>query len=329
MKVWEILVCPKCKGKLSKANGIVKGKEGYIVCESCGKRYPLVNSVIDFGNLESELSNKKWSRQEFEKAYRELGDWDSIYDWDQKSGVPKDASKYKYARVKGEILDMLKPQRGDCILDLGCGNGCFIVEMFDKFSPEVGQLNYIGLDASEHNIMNFLKKVKRKKMNDVDMFMGRAEMLPLKSNSINWITCSEVLEHIEDKESALKEVYRILTPGGAFLFSTPSKQAIKNWNVILFPFILGRRLLQFYLRRSRQIEAFDQPISKNKYATILKEAGFKDIKLNTGQLLSNEIAKYIPKVLLNTYISLTNIVEKNIPIMRKLFGLHIIGYARK
>lgn len=323
MKVWEILVCPKCKGKLSKANGIVKGKEGYIVCESCGKRYPLVNSVIDFGNLESELSNKKWSRQEFEKAYRELGDWDSIYDWDQKSGVPKDASRYKYARVKGEILDMLKPQRGDCILDLGCGNGCFIVEMFDKFSSEVGQLNYIGLDASEHNLMNFLKKVKRKKMDDVDMFMGRAEMLPFKSNSINWITCSEVLEHIEDKEAALKEVYRILAPGGTFLFSTPSKQAIKNWEVILFPFRL------VCLRRSRQLAAFDQPISKNKYTTILNEIGFKNIKLNTGQLLNDQIAKYIPRFLLNTYISLTDIIERNSSIMRKIFGLHIIGYARK
>ena len=62
---------------------------------------------------------------------------------------------------------------------------------------------------------------------------------------------------------------------------------------------------------------------------VLKEIGFKDIQLNTGELLANEIAKYIPRFLLNTYISFTGIVENNIPVMRKLFGLHIIGYARK
>jgi len=243
--------------------------------------------------------------------------------------VPKDASRYKYARVKGKILDMLKPQTGDWVLDLGCGNGYFIVEMFNKLSRDVASLNYIGLDVSEHNIMNFQKRIKRKKINNVNIFIGRAEILPFKSNSINWITCSEVLEHIEDKELALKEVYRVLAHGGTFLFSTPSKEGLRSWKVILFPFRLGRRLFQVFLRKSGQIGPFDQPISKNKYTTILKEAGFKDIKLNTGQLLSDGITKNIPKVLLNTYIFLTNIVEKNIPIMRKLFGLHIIGYARK
>ncbi|MBA7574532.1 2-methoxy-6-polyprenyl-1,4-benzoquinol methylase, mitochondrial [subsurface metagenome] len=326
-QVWDVLVCPKCKSKLSQVDSIVKDKQECIVCKSCGKRYPLVNSIIDFeSSLESELSTKDWSRQNFEKGYRELGDWDSIYDWDQKYGVPRNASSYKYARVKGKILDMLKPQTGDSILDLGCGNGYFIIQMFKKFSTTVKQLNYIGLDVSEHNVMNFLKKVEREKINNVDMFIGRAEMLPFKSDSIKWITSSEALEHIEDKELALKEVYRILAPGGTFLFSTPSEQAIRNWNIILFPFRLGYRLL---VRKNRQNRAFDQPISRNKYMVILNEIGFKNIKLNTSQLLSNEIARYIPRFLLNMYISLTDIAERNSSIMRRLFGLHIIGCARK
>ena len=163
MKVWDVLVCPKCKSKLSQMGSAVEDKKQCIVCKSCCKRYPLVNGIIDVASsLDSELSTKDWERQNFERAYKEFGDWDSIYDWDQRFGVPAKASSYKYARVKGVMLDMLKPQAGDSILDLGCGNGYFITEMVKKFSTTVEQLNYIGLDVSEHNLMNFLNKVEEK-----------------------------------------------------------------------------------------------------------------------------------------------------------------------
>ncbi|GAH16490.1 unnamed protein product, partial [marine sediment metagenome] len=214
------------------------------------RRYPLVNSIINFGSIESELSDVNWSRQQFEEAYKELGDWDSIYDWDSKHGTPRNASKYKYARVKGKILDMLKPAAGDCILDLGCGNGYFVLEMLDKFSPGAKGLNFIGVDASKYNIITFQKKVRNRKIDNVDMFIGRGEMLPFKSNSISWITCSEVLEHIEDKVSALREVYRTLAPGGRFLFTTPSGQAVRNWRIVLFPFRFARRLFKLRFRKA-------------------------------------------------------------------------------
>ena len=138
-----------------------------------------------------------------------------------------------------------------------------------------------------------------------------------------------MLEHIEDKELALKEIFRVLAPGGTFLFSTPSKEGLRNWMIILFPLRLVASLFRPSFRTSGQNGPFDRPILKDRYMAVLKEIGFKDIQLNTGELLANEIAKYIPRFLLNTYISFTGIVENNIPVMRKLFGLHIIGYARK
>jgi len=165
MKVWDILVCPKCKSSFSERDSTDKASKEHIVCKSCCERYPLVNGAIDFGSVESSLSNIYWSRQEFEKSYEKLGDWDSSYDWGRKTGLPDDATRYKYSRVKGKILDMLKPQRGNCIFDLGCGNGYFLVEMHDKFFAEVGELTYLGLDVSKHNIMNFQKKIKRKEDN--------------------------------------------------------------------------------------------------------------------------------------------------------------------
>lgn len=45
----------------------------------------------------------------------------------------------------------------------------------------------------------------------------------ISSESFDLILCSEVIEHIPDSQSALKEMYRLLRPGGLLLLTTPSR----------------------------------------------------------------------------------------------------------
>ena len=49
-----------------------------------------------------------------------------------------------------------------------------------------------------------------------------AEHMSLKDNSLNFIFSNSVIEHIPPQEEVLKEVKRVLKPGGRFLFTTPS-----------------------------------------------------------------------------------------------------------
>lgn len=51
--------------------------------------------------------------------------------------------------------------------------------------------------------------------------IGNAEILPLKSNSVDCVVCCEVLEHIKHPERCCAEMFRILKPGGVLILSVP------------------------------------------------------------------------------------------------------------
>jgi SAM-dependent methyltransferase len=50
---------------------------------------------------------------------------------------------------------------------------------------------------------------------------GDAHKLPVKSESVDCVLCCEVLEHVADPFTCCSEIYRILKPGGLFVFSVP------------------------------------------------------------------------------------------------------------
>jgi len=45
--------------------------------------------------------------------------------------------------------------------------------------------------------------------------------LPFENNSFDWVLCNHVLEHIQDDRQAMKEIYRVLKPGGLAILQIP------------------------------------------------------------------------------------------------------------
>ena len=114
------------------------------------------------------------------------------------------------------------------IIDFGCGNG--------KILEEIRKINskakLIGLDVSETALQRAKKdlpSIEFYKINDGEKF-------PLNNGCVDFIFSSEVIEHIYDVENALKEVARILRPGGKILLTTPYHGFIKNLLITLFAF---------------------------------------------------------------------------------------------
>lgn len=58
-------------------------------------------------------------------------------------------------------------------------------------------------------------------INDVDDKVDITNMTQYKDNTFNFFICSHVLEHVEDDTKALKELYRVLKPGGKGILMTP------------------------------------------------------------------------------------------------------------
>jgi ubiquinone/menaquinone biosynthesis C-methylase UbiE len=262
--------------------------------------------------------------------YKELGDWESIYDWDGKRGIPREATEYKDVHIKGWILERLRGFSGGRILDVGCGNGYFLLQIRRQLLPAGASIELFGVDPSRHNIANFHRKIERDAAQDIYPMLGTAESLPLNDNSIDVVVSSEVFEHIADKRAALVEVHRVLKRGGILLFTTPSESALVNWDRVTLPIIVIRRLIQLRLKRRESVDAaFDQPVSKSDYRIMLGSAGFAEIELESGQMLNDEVTTRLPKALLGSYVAATRALENRSRKLRDLFGLHIHGYARK
>ena len=112
-------------------------------------------------------------------------------------------------------------QSGDRVLDLGCGEGRHVISAF-----VAADVTAVGVDLC----LNDLKTAQSKfadfaePANEAKGFglsQANALQLPFADNSFDKIICSEVLEHIPDYRSVLKEIERVLKPGGLFCASVP------------------------------------------------------------------------------------------------------------
>jgi len=99
--------------------------------------------------------------------------------------------------------------------DIGCGGGLVTEELARS------GLKMIGFDMSENSLKQAREHSEAEGLSVVYK-LGNAYDLSseLEDNSVNGVVMSDVIEHFHDLPAALREVSRILKPGGVFVFDT-------------------------------------------------------------------------------------------------------------
>jgi SAM-dependent methyltransferase len=98
---------------------------------------------------------------------------------------------------------------GDRVLDAGCGSGrLFTYDLRGRASLVVG----VDLTADVAHNPNIDAPLR-----------GSLTALPFASETFDLIICKHVLEHLEEPESAFRELARVLRPGGRLLVLTPNR----------------------------------------------------------------------------------------------------------
>ena len=106
------------------------------------------------------------------------------------------------------------------LLDMGCGEGRHSIGAYIET-----QANILGLDLSMKDL-----KIAQKRLNDFDTSniksicqFGGADIvsIPLLDSSLDAVICSEVLEHVNSPQESIKELIRVLKPGGVLALSVP------------------------------------------------------------------------------------------------------------
>jgi len=112
----------------------------------------------------------------------------------------------QYAQIK----------KGDVVVDLGsgAGNDCFIAR---HETGETGKV--IGIDFTPAMIDKARSNAEVRGFNNVEFRQGDIESMPITANTADVIVSNCVLNLVPNKDAVIKDIYRVLKPGGHFSIS--------------------------------------------------------------------------------------------------------------
>jgi ubiquinone/menaquinone biosynthesis C-methylase UbiE len=104
---------------------------------------------------------------------------------------------------------------GMTAVDVGCGLG-YLGHAYWPYFGKGGR--YIGVDSSPDLIKDATAAAKEWAGGGKTEFLtGEADDLPLPDNHADWVMCQALLAHLDNPEAALKEMIRVLKPGGLIM----------------------------------------------------------------------------------------------------------------
>ena len=117
------------------------------------------------------------------------------------------------------------------LLDVGCGEGRHIFGVMQDYPL----MKCIGIDMDHESIKiaeegyDYFKSISHA---GAEFLKGSAYNIPFPDNFFDLVICSEVLEHLHEYNDAVKEMHRVLKPGGKLYASVPASWPEKIcWNL--------------------------------------------------------------------------------------------------
>ncbi len=112
-------------------------------------------------------------------------------------------------------------ERGERVLDLGCGNGRHTLEAA-RFPVRVVGLDFSRDDLRAARFMYSDLKRKGEAIGHVDFIVGDAQNLPFRDGAFDKALCTEVFEHIPDDRRGIREFLRVTKHGAPVAVSVPN-----------------------------------------------------------------------------------------------------------
>lgn len=178
--------------------------------------------------------------------------------------------KLGYWEESGMVANIIPGSKNNIVLDLGCGNGVSTANLKARIA--------VGVDLSSDQLTKAKKSFPKK-----HFVVGDARKLPFKDETFDLIVAINMLHHVKNPDTVLKECFRVLKLGGKLMTVDPNL-----YNPVGF---LGRGLFKI-LRLKKFFPTFPQfalgedeyQFSKKAYYRLFKKSPFKNFTIKPHRL---------------------------------------------
>ena len=160
-------------------------------------------------------------------------------------------------------------KKGDTVVDLGsgAGNDCFIAR---QETGDAGKV--IGIDFTPAMIEKARANAEKLDFNNVEFRQGDIEKMPITANVADVVVSNCVLNLVPNKDGVIKEIFRVLKPGGHFSISD----------------IVLQGNLPASIQQAAEMYAgcVSGAIQKQDYLGLIENNGFKNITLQKEKTIT-------------------------------------------
>ena len=178
-----------------------------------------------------------------------------------------------------QLLNRIHPFGGQIAVDLGCGKGSYTSEIARWYDA------IVAMDIVPENVSIARERLHAESSRRIHLLCAAGDALPLADESADSIFVIEVLDHVPALRPCLKEVFRVLKPGGIFYLTVPNCMFPWEihpvrflgglWEPGWFPFLPW---FKFFHDRMATARVF----SKRSLRELGESAGFSLVGMETG-----------------------------------------------
>jgi len=155
------------------------------------------------------------------------------------------------------LLHHLKPQ-DERLLDIGCGTGLFMSRVLEK-APDI---KVCGIDLSD-NMVGHAGTRLAKWPDQASVIRGDSTRLPFADGVFDVVTCSHSFHHYPNQRAAIREMFRVLKPGGRAMIIDGWRDRL--WGLLIFDIAV------------RLAEGPVHHCSARKFRRLFETAGFEQV----------------------------------------------------